>query len=72
MREFCWRCFQRHVRDEGCRLLFHGNPCGVEVGGVGARRSRREATCRTDFPLAGSEGELWGILCQLRVAKRPV
>lgn len=45
---------------------------GVEVGGVGARRSGREATCRTDFPLAGSEGELWGILCQLGVAKRPV
>lgn len=75
IREFCWRCFQWYVRDEGCRLMFHGKPCGVEIGGVGARRSRREVTCRADFPAfpqAGSEGELWGILCQLRVAKGPV
>lgn len=39
MREFCWRCFQWRVRDEGCRLMFHGNPW-CRSWGSGGKKER--------------------------------
>lgn len=56
MREFCWRCYQWRVRDEGCRLMFHGNPCGVEVGGVGQEGAGGRLLAELIFLWQGQRG----------------